>query len=150
MLRRHRGDESLRPEHARVVLSAGGVLAANPNGRAGTVPALYDGNTVTINFKELPAGGEAAALAQNPSINTIYMADECMPGGMMLTSVIDAIQGDGFDPLWQEVQIVFDNAAFPCQQLTSDTAITDAADAGLITLEPTTELYRCSVIGPKP
>jgi hypothetical protein len=123
--------------------------AASMNGRAGTMPAFYDDQLFTINFKELPSGGEAAVLAHNKSINTIYMSDDCMPGGEMFVSVLDAIQGDGFNPLWQEVQIVFDNPAFPCQQLTSDTDIGAAADAGLVTLEPTDEVYRCSVVGPK-
>jgi len=41
----------------------------------------------------------------------------------MFVSVLDAIQGDGFNPLWQEVQVVFDTPNFPCQQLKSDTAI---------------------------
>ena len=124
-------------------------LAASDNGRAGTMPAYYDGELFTINFKELPPGGESSTLAKNKSINTIYQSDDCMPGGEMFVSVLDAIQGDGFNPLWQEVQVVFDNPNFSCQQLTSDTEIDDAAEAGLISLEPTSEVYRCSVVGPK-
>jgi len=65
----------------------------------------------------------------------------------MFVAVIDAIQGDGFNPLWQEVQIAFDKPDFPCQQLTGDENVLDAAASGLITLEPTTEVYRCSVVG---
>lgn len=123
--------------------------AASLNGRAGSMPAYYDDQLFTVNFKELSPNGEAAVLAHNKSINVIYQSDGCMPDGEMFISVLDAIQGDGFNPLWQEVQIVFDNEAFPCQQLTSDTAIENAADAGLISLVPTDEVYRCSVIGPK-
>lgn len=134
---------------AALLMVAGEASAGSTNGRAGTMPAFYDDQLFTINFSELPAGGEQAALAHNMSINTIYQSDFCMPGGHMFVSVIDAIQGDGFNPLWQEVQIHFDNPNFPCQQLTSDTDITAAATAGLITLEPTTEVYRCAVIGPK-
>lgn len=133
---------------AMFVCCAGSVFAASMNGRAGTMPALYDGQLFTINFKELPTAGEASNLAHNKSINTIYQSDGCMPNGGMFVSVIDAIQGDGFNPLWQEVQIIFDNPEFPCQQLTSDTEIADAFAAGLIDLVPTTEVYRCSVIGP--
>ena len=132
------------------LLSGAAIVSADStNGRAGTMPAYYDDQLFTINFKELPPKGEQATLAHNKSINTIYMSDECMPGGAMFVSVLDAIQGDGFNPLWQEVQIVFDNPSFPCQQLTSDTEILDAANTGLVTLDPTTEVYRCSVIGPK-
>ncbi len=114
------------------------------------MPAFYDDTLFTINFKELPPGGETATLAQNGSINIIYMCDACegaLPGGQSFVSVIDAIQGDGFNPLWLEVQITFDTIA--PQQFTSDEDILEAADAGEITLTPTTEVYRCSVIGPK-
>ena len=63
-------------------------------------------------------------------------------------SVLDTIQGDGFNPLWVEVQVVF-NEGFTAHQLFSDEEIEDAADAGEITLVPTDEVYRRSVIGPK-
>src|SRR5437016_12695333 len=69
------------------------------------MPAYYDGTLFTINFMELASGGEAANLAHNGSINTIYMCDACegqLPGGGSFVSVIDAIQGDGFNPLWQD------------------------------------------------
>ena len=127
----------------------GGVASAGSlNGRAGSMPSFYDGTLFTINFKELPPDGEAAVLAQNKSINTIYMCDACegaLPGGQSFVSVLDAIQGDGFNPLWLEVQIVFNTAP---QQFTADDEILEAADAGQITLMPTTEVYRCSVVGP--
>ena len=128
----------------------GGVASAGSlNGRAGSMPSFYDGTLFTINFKELPPDGEAAVLAQNKSINTIYMCDACegaLPGGQSFVSVLDAIQGYGFNPLWLEVQIVFNTAP---QQFTADDEILEAADAGQITLMPTTEVYRCSVLGPK-
>src|SRR5205823_6769778 len=112
-----------------------------------TMPAYYDGQRFTINFKELPAGGESATLARNGSINTIYQCDSCegaIAGGMFI-SVLDAIQGDGFNPLWQEVQVSF-NAGFTPRQLFSDTEIEAAAAAGEITLTATSEVYRCSVV----
>ena len=58
----------------------------------------------------------------------------------------DAIQGDGFNPLWQEVQISFTAGHTPVQ-LTSDTQIADYATRGIIMLTSTTEIYRCSVVG---
>ncbi len=119
---------------------------SNINGIGGAMPAYYDGSLFTINFTELPSGGESANLLKNGSINIIYQSDGCMPGGQMFVSVIDAIQGDGFNPLWQEVQVVFTNPR-QCQQFKSDDAVKAAAAAGVITLQPTTELYRCSVIG---
>ncbi len=127
----------------------GVAVAGSLNGSAGDMPAYYDGQLFTINFTELPPVGEAAALAQNKSINIIYMCDACegaLPGGSSFVSVIDAIQADGFNPLWQEVQITF-NAGFAPRQLTSDVDVEAAANAGEITLTPTTEVYRCSVVG---
>jgi hypothetical protein len=132
-----------------LVASLGVARGGSPNGSAGDMPAFYDGQLLTINFKELPSGGEAAVLAHNKSINTIYMCDACedeLPGGFV--SVIDAIQGDGFNPLWQEVQITFNDGVAP-RQLTSDDEVADAVSAGDITLAPTTEVYRCAVVGRK-
>ena len=135
---------------AAFALLEGIASAGSMNGSAGNMPAFYDDTLFTINFKELPPDGEAAVLGSNKSINTIYMCDACegaLPGGQSFVSVIDAIQGDGFNPLWLEVQIEFDTIA--PQQFTSDNDILAAASAGQITLNPTTEVYRCSVLGPK-
>jgi hypothetical protein len=120
--------------------------ATSLNGSAGDMPAYYDDQLFTINLAELSSTAEAVQLAHNGSINVIYMSDEGLPGGEMFVSVLDAIQGDGFNPLWQEVQIVF-NSGFTPRQLTSDTEIDAAVDAGEITLVPTDEVYRCSVVG---
>ena len=120
--------------------------AGSMNGVAGIMPAFYDGVLFNINFKELPPGGEAATLTHNGSINTIYMSDQAEAHGFTFVSVLDAIQGDGFNPLWQEVQIVFPNPS-AATQFTSDTDILAAANAGQIQLVPTNEVYRCSVIG---
>ena len=124
--------------------------AGSMNGSAGDMPALYDGQQFTINFKEEPSSAEQSLLARNGSINTIYMCDSCAGkiAGGDFTSVLDAIQGDGFNPLWQEVQVSFTAGHTPVQ-LTSDTEILADAAAGIITLTPTTEVYRCSVVGSK-
>ena len=124
------------------------LFAASENGRAGVMPAYYDAELFTINFKEQPTGAEDALLAHNRSINVIYMSDEGLPGGLPFISVLDAIQGDGFNPLWVEVQVVFNEGFIP-HQFFSDEEIEDAADADEITLVPTDEVYRCSVIGSK-
>ena len=130
-----------------VALAAtGAVSASNPNGSGGQMPAYYDGDLFTINFKLEPSS--ETLIGHNMSINTIYMCDQCEQDGVMFTSVLDAIQGDGFNPLWQESQVVF-NPGFAPHQLTSDTAILDAVGTGEIRLEPTSEVYRCSVVGPK-
>ena len=122
--------------------------AGNANGSGGDMPAFYDDELFTINFKELSATAEQAVIAQNQSLNIIYMCDECEAAGLEFISVIDAIQADGFNPLWLEVQVEFNNGFTP-RQLTSDTEIDDAATAGEITLVPTDEVYHCSVVGTK-
>ena len=124
------------------------VAAASLNGSAGDMPAYYDGQLFTINFFELPPGGEVANDQHNGSINIIYMSDAGLSDGEPFISVLDAIQGDGFNPLWEEVQITF-NAGFQARQFLSDEEILDAEAAGEITLTETGEIYRCSVVGPK-
>jgi hypothetical protein len=123
-------------------------FAASDNGRAGVMPAFYDDELFTINFKEQPAQAEESLLAHNRSINVIYMSDTPLPGNVPFVSVLDAIQGDGFNPLWLEVQIIFKPGVTPFQ-LTSDTDVEEAFDDGLISLAATDEVYRCSVIGPQ-
>ena len=112
------------------------------------MPAFYDDELFTINFKQLSDSAAKSLMAHNQSINLIFMSDEGLPGGQPFVSVLDAIQGDGFNPLWLEVQIHF-LPGHTARQLTSDTDIFEALTNGEITLEPTDEVYRCSVIGPK-
>jgi hypothetical protein len=126
-----------------IVSMASTAHAANTNGSGGDMPALYDGRTFTINFKLLHPD-----LHRNPSFNTIYQCDSCAAQGLNFISVLDAIQGDGFNPIWEEVQINFKPGVTPVQ-LTSDTAVLAAAAAGTITLTDTEEFYRCSVVGAK-
>src|SRR5437870_4404212 len=103
--------------------------AGSLNGSGGDMPALYDGNLLTINFKELSSNAEASQIAHNGSINTIYESDPGLPGGAMFIPVLDAIQGDGFNPLWREVQITFNPGHTP-RQLQSDTEVDAAAASG--------------------
>src|SRR2546427_9977625 len=122
--------------------------AGSTNGSAGDMPASYDGTLFTINFKELPPDAETSAIDHNAAINKIFMSDPGLPGGQPFVSVLDAIQGDGFNPLWREFQITF-NSGFTPRQLTSDTEVAGAAQSGEITIRTTDEVYRCSVVGPK-
>ena len=132
------------------LLACGGaVLAASANGVAGAMPAYYDGRLFLINFKELPAAAEQAVLAGNPSVNTIFTSEASLPGGAPFVAVLDAIQGDGFNPLWLEIQVTF-NPGFTPRQLTRDDDILDAQARGEVTLSSEGEVYRCAVVGPKP
>lgn len=118
----------------------------NTQGIGGAMPAYYDGQIFTINFSELPPGGETANLLHNGGINNIYQSDQCVAAGRPFTSVIDAIPTDGMNPLWQEVQVVFKSTR-NCKQFTSDDQVLAAAAAGMVTLVNTGELYRCAVMG---
>jgi hypothetical protein len=117
----------------------------NTNGAAGQMPSFYEGTQVTVNMKELPKNASASTIANNKSINIIYAyadLDEEQP----FKPVINAIQGEGFNPLWQQVLIRF-NAGFTPHQFTSEADVLAAAKAGEITLVTTDEVYRCSVVG---
>ena len=99
--------------------------AASENGSAGEMPSYYDGELFTINLMELPATGEDANFQHNGSINIIYMSDSDLPDGQPFISVIDAIQGDGFNPLWAEVQITFNSGVEPRQLFSDDCQVLD-------------------------
>jgi hypothetical protein len=76
------------------------------NGAAGQMPAFYDGELFTVNMKEMPDNASDSLRGSNMSINTIYASND-LDEEQEFTPVIDAIQGDGFNPLWDQVLIVF-------------------------------------------
>ena len=123
--------------------------AGSTKGSASTIPAYYDGNLFNIQFVEFSPAAEKALLQHNASLNFIYQSDPGLPEGQPFISVIDAVPGDGFNPIWEEVQIVFTDGHTP-RQLFSDTEVETAFDAGEITLTFTGEVYWCPVVGPKP
>ena len=97
-------EDRSHPRHGgpvRVALTGGAALAGSPNGSASQRPVFYDGGQVTVNMFEVPA---SALLDSNRSINTIYATND-LDEEQDLLSVIDAIQGDGFNPLWHQVLI---------------------------------------------
>ena len=113
------------------------------------MPAYYDGALFTVNMKAMPENASASLIGKNSSINKIYASSD-LDDEQDFIPVIDAIQGDGFNPLWQQVLIVF-NARFTPHQFVSDEDV-EAAAAGPhpeITLVVTDEVYRCSVVGAK-
>ena len=129
--------------------SASSNPAGNMHGAAGQMPAFYDGTLFTVNMKEMPAGASAALQAHNSSINQIYASND-LDDEQDFVPVLDAIQGDGFNPLWHQNLIVF-NQGFTPHQFTSDNQVLAAA-AGAhpeITIVSTDEMYRCSVVGHK-
>ena len=123
--------------------------AGNVNGAAGQMPTFYDDVLFTVNMKELSEQASASIIAKNQSMNLIFATDD-LDDPQTFFPVIDAIQGDGFNPLWRQILIVW-NAGFTPHQFTSDEDVLAAAGGPNpeITLVPTDEVYRCSVVGPK-
>ena len=117
-------------------------------GSASQIPAYYDHVLFTIQFVEFSPAAEKSLLQHNKSLNFIYQSDPGLPGGEPFISVIDAIPGDGFNPIWEEVQISFTEGNTP-RQLFSDTEVEAAFNAGEITLTFTGEVYWCPVVGRK-
>jgi hypothetical protein len=119
------------------------------NGAAGQMPAFYDGELFTVNMKEMPDNAADSLIGQNSSINTIYASND-LDEEQDFIPVIDAIQGDGFNPLWNQVLIVFNEGFVPHQFFSDDQVLAAAVGANPeITLVETGEVYRCSVVGGK-
>ena len=131
-----------------VALTAGTALAqGSPNGASAQRPVFYEGQQVTVNMFEVPAS--ETLLDHNRSTNTIYASND-LDDEQDFLSVIDAIQGEGFNPLWHQVLIVF-NQGFTPRQFTSEDEVLAAASGTNpeITLVPTDEVYRCSIVRSK-
>ena len=132
-----------------VALTGGTALAAqgSPNGAASQRPVFYEGRQVTVNMFEVPAS--ETLLDHNRSTNTIYASND-LDEEQDFLSVIDAIQGEGFNPLWHQVLIVFNAGVTPHQFTSEDQVLAAAAGAHpQITLVSTDEVYRCSIVGSK-
>jgi len=133
-----------------VALTGSAALAAqgSTNGAAGEMPAFYEGKLFTVNMFEVPAA-EGSLIENNPSINTIYASND-LDKEQDFIPVIDAIQGERFNPLWQQVLIVFNEGSAPHQFVSEEQVLAAAAGANpAINLVETDEVYRCSVVGPK-
>ncbi len=115
------------------------------HGIGSAIPAFYDSVMHTIIFEQFSATAAANLIAHNGSINFIYQSDNGLPNNQPFISVIDAIPGDGMNPVWREVQIVF-NANFIPHQLYSDNEVLAAAASGEITLNMSDEVYWCPVV----
>jgi hypothetical protein len=136
---------SAAPASANVAFAAQG----STNGAASQMLAFYEGALVTVNMKQMPAGAEGSLIGNNPSINTIYASND-LDQVQVLMPVINAIQGEGFNPLWRQVLIVFNAGFTPHQFVSEDQVLAAAAGAHPeITLVVTDEVYRCAVVGPK-
>ena len=116
------------------------------NGAAGQMPAFYDGELFTVNMKEMPKDSEGPLIGNNRSINEIYASND-LDEEQDFIPVIDAIQGDGFNPLWRQNLIVFNDGFTPHQFFSDDEVLTAAAGPNPeITIVVTDEVYRCAVV----
>jgi hypothetical protein len=132
-----------------VALTGSAAFAAqgSPNGAASQRPVFYEGKQVTVNMFEVPSS--ETLLDHNKSTNTIYASND-LDDEQDFLSVIDAIQGEGFNPLWHQVLIVFNPGSTPHQFDSEDDVLAAAAGANPeITLVPTDEVYRCSIVRSK-
>ena len=105
--------------------------------------AYYDSMLFTINLMEMPDNVSATLIAHNSGLNEIY-ASEDLDDPQTFHPVIDAIPGDGMNPMWLQMLIVF-NPGYTPHQFYSDDEIDNAEASGEITLVNTGEVYRCSV-----
>ena len=110
--------------------------------------AYYDSMIFNITLVPMPGNADSSIFHHNSQINQIYMFE---PNDSGFIFVIDAIPHDGMNPMWQEVEIHF-NPGFTPRQFYSDDQVNEAAGGQTpeITLVPTNEIYRCSVVGHKP
>jgi hypothetical protein len=128
-----------------------GLLAAvgSVNGAAGQMPAYYEGQLFTVNMKQLSDAASASIIGKNQSLNEIYASND-LDEVQDFVPVINAIQGEGFNPLWHQNLIVFNEGFTPHQFVSEDEVKAAAAGANPeITLVVTNEVYRCSVVGGK-
>ena len=119
------------------------------NGAAGQMPAYYEGQLFTVNMKQLPDPAGASIIGKNQSLNEIYASND-LDEVQDFIPVINAIQGEGFNPLWHQNLIVFNEGFTPHQFVSEDEVLAAAAGANPeIHLVVTDEVYRCSVVGQK-
>jgi hypothetical protein len=117
------------------------VASADATGRATAMLGWYDCEQHVILHKDISEGAAAALAAHNGQLNTIFIFPD-----MSNLDVVDAIQTEGFNPLWQEVEVTWNVTPY---LLCSDDQIFEAEMRGDVTLTTTGELESCPVVGPR-
>jgi hypothetical protein len=115
------------------------VAAAGDAGRSTASPGFYDCESITLLHHDFTDHSAESLLVHNRNVNHIFEA-------LGMTDVVDAVPGDHFNGIWQEVQIEFTNV--PGHQYCSDEDIMNDAAAGRIALHYTSEVEICVVVGP--
>jgi hypothetical protein len=126
-------------------LATHGNTTKDSEGAATQIPALFNGQSVTINVVQLSDTAAASILANNPSLQTIFVTND-LDEPQAFAPVLSAVPGQNFNALWDQVLIQFNSGVTP-HQFTSEADILAAAQAGQITLTNTGEVYRDSVVG---
>jgi hypothetical protein len=124
-----------------LVLVLAPTAPAAENGRATAMLGWYDCEQHVILHKDISEGAAAALAANNTQLNTIFIFPD-----MSNLDVVDAIQTEGFNPLWQEVEVTWNVTPY---LLCSDDQIFAAEMRGDVTLTTTGELESCPVVGPR-
>jgi len=75
----------------------------SPQGISTEIPTYYDSAIFKIFFAEFSPNAAKNLITHNNSLNFIYQSDNGLPGDQPFISVIDAIPGDGMNPVWREV-----------------------------------------------
>jgi len=113
------------------------------------MPAYYENQLFTVNMKQQPDPAGASIIGKNQSLNEIYASND-LDEVQDFIPVINAIQGEGFNPLWHQNLIVFNEGFTPHQFVSEEEVLAAAAGANPeIHLVVTNEVYRCSVVGQK-
>src|SRR4029453_12791680 len=86
----------------------------------------YEGQLFTVNMKELSETASESTIDKNQSVNEIYASND-LDEEQGFIPVIDAIQGEGFNPLWRQILIVF-NAGVTPHQFVSAGGVEEAAE----------------------
>jgi hypothetical protein len=142
---------STSPPVSKTASQVNGAVAAiaSLNGAAGQMPAYYEGRLFTVNMKQQPDPAGASIIGKNQSLNEIYASND-LDEVQDFIPVINAIQGEGFNPLWHQNLIVFNEGFTPHQFVSEEEVLAAAAGANPeIHLVVTDEVYRCSVVGRK-
>ena len=126
-------------------LATQGTTTKDSEGAATQIPALFNGQSVTINVLQLSDNASASILANNPRLQTIFVTND-LDEPQTFAPVLSAVPGQNFNALWDQVLIQFNPGVTP-HQFTSEADILAAAKAGQITLTNTGEVYRDSVVG---
>lgn len=103
----------------------------------------YDSATYLVDA--LPVWGASNLIGAGQPANVIYRSWNCSPEGRPFASILSADPTRAGEALWQEVDIDF-SGRLPCQQLSSAGLVTGWAAQGLFQLQPTTRVYRLTVI----